>query len=206
MIHNLFPIPIGRYKLDRDLSANELSFVLNQDKYSNMGNQTSANKSILKSKELTKLRDFIETKLSEYFAEVHNPKNEINLKMTQSWANYTEKGEFHHKHSHPNSFVSGVFYVSADSAKDSIYFFKDTYEQIKFPPKEWNSWNSSSWWFEVGAGDLILFPSSLTHMVEEVKHEATRVSISFNTFPVGNLGDEIELTGLQLKDLSGTFR
>jgi hypothetical protein len=43
-------------------------------------------------------------------------------------------------------------------------------------------------------------------MVEEVKNEAPRVSISFNTFPVGNLGDEIELTGLQLKDLSGTFR
>ena len=206
MIHNLFPIPIGRYKLDRDLTAKELSFLVNQETRSNTGNLTSANNTILKDKELTKLRDFIETKVSEYFAEVYNPIHKVNLKITQSWTNYTKQGEYHHKHEHPNSFVSGVFYVKSEKAKDKIYFYRNGYQQIKFPPKEWNVWNSDSWWFDVGTCDLILFPSSLTHMVETVDHEQTRISLSFNTFPVGNVGDELSLTGLNLGELDGAFR
>ena len=62
-----------------------------------------------------------------------------------------------------------------------------------------NVYNSDSWWFEVGAGDLMLFPSSLTHMVETVQGE-DRVSLAFNTFPVGYVGDESSLTALHLKE------
>ena len=171
-----------------------------------MGNTTSKDNTILKNKELTKLRDFLETSISEYFKTVYNPKHQVNLKITQSWTNYTENGQYHHKHAHPNSFVSGVFYVQANKEKDKIYFYRDGYQQIKFPPSEWNVWNSESWWFEVGTGDLILFPSSLTHMVETVQHDQTRISLSFNTFPVGQVGDEMNLTGLSLGELDGAFR
>lgn len=202
-IHNLFPVPVGIYKLDRDLTTKELSFFKNQETRPNMGNTTSVNNTLLKAKELTKLREWIETSLSDYFANIYNPKHLVNLKITQSWTNYTEKGQYHHKHSHPNSFVSGVFYIQADRSEDKIYFYKDKYEQIKFPPKEWNVWNSESWWFEAGAGDLILFPSSLTHMVETVRHEQTRISMSFNTFPVGIVGEEMDLTGLKLETAQG---
>ena len=206
MIHNLFPIPVGRYELGRDLTSKELSFLKNQETRPNMGNVTSANKTLLKSKELTQLRDFIETKVSDYFTEVYNPKHKVNLKITQSWTNYTEQGQYHHKHEHPNSFVSGVFYVQSDKVKDKIYFYRNGYQQIKLPPNEWNVWNSDSWWFDVGTCDLILFPSSLTHMVETVDHEQTRISLSFNTFPIGNVGEEMDLTGLQLSELNGEFR
>jgi uncharacterized protein (TIGR02466 family) len=206
MIHNLFPIPVGRYELGRDLTSKELSFLKNQETRPNMGNVTSANKTLLKSKELTQLRDFIETKVSEYFTTVYSPKHKVNLKITQSWTNYTEQGQYHHKHEHPNSFISGVFYVQSDKVKDKIYFYRNGYQQIKLPPNEWNVWNSDSWWFDVGTCDLILFPSSLTHMVETVDHEQTRISLSFNTFPVGNVGEEMDLTGLQLSELNGEFR
>lgn len=205
-LHNLFPTPVGLYALGRDLTTQELSFLKKQETRSNSGNTTSADNTILKAKELTKLRDFIETSVSDYFKTVYNPKHNVNLKITQSWTNYTEKGQYHHKHAHPNSFVSGVFYVQADKTQDRIYFYKDRFEQIKFPPSEWNVWNSESWWFEVGTGDLILFPSSLTHMVETVQHDQTRISLSFNTFPVGQVGDEMDLTGLQLGELDGAFR
>lgn len=202
-IHNLFPTPIGMYKLDRDLTAKEFSFLKNQETRPNNGNTTSTDNTILKAKELTKFRDFIETSVSDYFKTVHNPKHDVNLKITQSWVNYTEKGQYHHKHAHPNSFVSGVFYVQADKTKDKIYFYRDGYQQIKFPPNDWNAWNSESWWFEVGTGDLILFPSGLTHMVETVQHDQTRISMSFNTFPVGVVGEEMDLTGLKLETAQG---
>jgi len=205
-MHNLFPIPVGLYELGRDLTEKELSFLKNQKTRPNNGNTTSVDNTILKARALTQLRDFIETSVSDYFKTVHNPKHKVNLKITQSWTNYTEKNQYHHKHAHPNSFVSGVFYIQADKTKDKIYFYRDSYQQIKFPPQEWNVWNSESWWFEVGTGNLILFPSSLTHMVETVQHDQTRISLSFNTFPVGHVGEEMDLTGLRLGELDGAFR
>ncbi len=206
MLHNLFPQPVGIYKIDRDLTEEELSFIKGQETRKNTGNRTSVAHTVLRDRAMTKLRDFIETSVSDYFTTVHNPKHKVNLRITQSWFNYTEPGEWHHRHSHPNSFVSGVFYPQANRETDRIYFYRDAYQQIKLPPENWNVWNSESWWFEVGTGDLVLFPSSLQHMVETVQGDQTRISLSFNTFPVGNVGDEVSLTGLQVGELDGTFR
>lgn len=198
MIHNLFPTPIGRYSLDRDLTSDELLFLKNQETCSNMGNTHSINNTLLKSKKLNQLKNFIEDKVLEYFQTIYNPKQKVNLQITQSWTNYTTKDQYHHKHAHPNSFISGVFYIQANNETDRIHFFHEKYEQIKITPTEWNLWNSESWWFEVGTGDLILFPSSLSHMVQTVKTEDTRISLAFNTFPFGQLGDDKKLTGLNL--------
>ena len=197
-IHNLFPLPIGFFRLGRDLTKTELDYILGQDKYPNQGNITSSNRTILKDKELTDIRDFIEDAMLEYFKTVHDPKGDVALYVTQSWANYTDPGQYHHKHAHPNSFISGVFYPQADRSVDKIYFYKSGYERIKVQPATWNHWNSESWWFEVGAGDLILFPSHLEHMVETKVGNDTRVSIAFNTFLKGHIGVDESLTGLQL--------
>jgi len=206
VLHNLFPTPVGIYKLDRDLTEKEIDFIKGQETRPNMGNTTSVNNTLLRHKQMTKLRDFIETSVADYFTTVYNPKHKVNLKITQSWSNYTEPGQWHHKHEHPNSFVSGVFYPQANRETDKIYFYRSGFQQIKFPPENWNVYNSESWWFEVGTGDLILFPSSLTHMVETVQGDQTRISLSFNTFPVGNIGEEVSLTGLQIGELDGAFR
>jgi uncharacterized protein (TIGR02466 family) len=205
-IHNLFPQPVGMYKLERHLTEKEITFIKNQETCPNMGNVTSINNVVLRDTALTKLRDFIESSVSNYFTAVYNPKHKVNIRITQSWINYTEPGQWHHKHAHPNSFVSGVFYPQANKEIDKIYFYKDGFQQIKLSPENWNTWNSESWWFNVGTGDLVLFPSSLTHMVETVQGEQTRISLSFNTFLVGNIGEEVDLTGLQIGELDGTLR
>lgn len=205
-MHNLFPQPVGIYKLERDLTAKEVSFIRGQKTRPNMGNTTSVDNTLLRNKELTKLRDFIETSVADYFAQVHNPKHKVSLRITQSWANYTEPGQWHHRHDHSNSFVSGVFYPQANRETDKIYFYRSGFQQIKFPPENWNIYNSESWWFEVGTGDLILFPSSLEHMVETVQGDQTRISLSFNTFPVGNIGDEVSLTKLNIGEDHGSLR
>lgn len=206
VIQNLFPIPVGFYKLDRDLTTKELSFIKGQKTRSNTGNTTSVDNVILRNKSMTKLRDFVETSIADYFKSVHNPKHNVNLRITQSWCNYTEPGQYHHKHAHPNSFVSGVFYPQANKETDKIYFYRSGFQMIKFPPENWNVYNSDSWWFEVGQGDLILFPSSLEHMVETVKGDQTRISLAFNTFPVGNIGEELGLTQLTIGEEDGALR
>ena len=46
----------------------------------------------------------------------------IKIYITQSWLNYTNFKQYHHAHSHNNSFVSGVFYLKADKNFDFISF------------------------------------------------------------------------------------
>lgn len=197
-INNLFPTAVGFSKLDRDLTENEREFILNQVRYANEGNTTSENRKILKSVEMTDIREFIEDAMLDYFKSVYAPKFDVTPYITQSWANFTEPGQYHHKHSHPNSIISGVFYPQADRETDKIYFYKDGYERIKLPAGEYNPYNSESWWYETGTGDLIIFPSHLTHMVHTKQGKDTRISISFNTFVKGYIGSDESLTGLHL--------
>jgi len=193
-IHNLFPLPVAFF--NRLVTDEEVVFVKGLETRPNTGNTTSTNNFVLKS--MTPLRSWIEDCVSDYFKATTAPKHDVNLKITQSWVNYSDPGQYHHKHAHPNSFVSGVYYLQTNP-DDRIYFYKDQYQQIKFPTDDWNAYNSESWWFEADAGKLILFPSSLTHMVPTVQGDVTRISLSFNTFPFGIVGEEMDLTGLKLE-------
>jgi len=195
---NLFPTPIGSFKLNRALNDAELAFIINQDKTPNEGNTTSANTTVLECPELSELSEFIHTCVDAYFDEVYRPLYDVKLRITQSWLNYSEPGQYHHKHNHGSSIVSGCFYPHAEEGVDKIYFYKDGYQMLPITPRDYNVYNSSSWWIPVATGDLILFPSSLTHMVERVVAQETRISLSFNTFPVGYVGDDKKLTGLHL--------
>ena len=197
--YTLFPTPVAKFELGRDYSAEEMEFVGSQPTHNNMGNTTSDERYVLRHDTMANLREFVENSVAEYLKSIYAPKNEVSMRLTQSWLNYTKPGQFHHKHAHPNSFISGVLYMKAARQRDRIYFYKDGYKQISLPTDNYNLYNSESWWFEVGTGDLLLFPSSLTHMVETVQ-EDERISLSFNTFPVGYVGDESSLTALHLKE------
>jgi len=196
--HHLFPTPVSFFNLGRELTDEESDFLLNQEEKPNSGNTTSKERKLLESDKLAELRGFVELSLDKYLKEILSPKQNVGLRITQSWVNYTKPGQFHHKHAHPNSLISGVFYVKANKETDRIYFYKDGYQQIKLPVDQWNLFNSESWWLPIGTGELILFPSHFTHMVEAVKGDDMRVSMSFNTFPTGHIGDDDNLTGLEL--------
>jgi uncharacterized protein (TIGR02466 family) len=197
-IMTLFPTALGLFELGRDFTEEELAFIKGQEVTQNMGNTTSADKNMLDREKLKGLREFVEESIASYFAEVYAPIQETSLRITQSWCNYTEPGQFHHKHAHPNSFISGVMYPQANRDTDKIYFYKDGWQQLKTSTENWNLFNSDSWWMEAYTGRLFIFPSHLTHMVETVQGTNTRISLSFNTFPIGDFGDASSLTGLDL--------
>jgi uncharacterized protein (TIGR02466 family) len=198
IIENLYPTPIGFFKYEDGLTEAQTTFMVEQEQRPNDGNTSSVDRYLLKQKKLANLTTYIEKCVHEYLMATICPKNDVRLRITQSWLNWTKPGQFHHKHAHPNSLISGCFYVNANKETDKIFFYKDGYHRIKFPPVEWNSYNSESWWYPVGTGDIVLFPSELTHMVQPVGGEDTRISLAFNTFPVGHIGDEDELTALYL--------
>jgi hypothetical protein len=56
--------------------------------------------------------------------------------------------------------------------------------------------NAESWFFPVGTYDILLFPSHLEHMVEQTTSDEERVSLSFNTFLKGSVGEQLALTEL----------
>jgi hypothetical protein len=94
--------------------------------------------------------------------------------------------------------VSGVFYVDADPDLDKIKFLKREHSTITVPTNDYNLFNSSSWWFSVRTGQIIMFPSETTHTVDNKQGENIRTSLAFNVFVKGTLGDKRELTELLL--------
>ena len=135
------------------------------------------------------------------FTKIISPKENVKLYITQSWLNYTEPNQFHHRHEHPNLFVFGVFYFDSDKDNDMIKFFhpqKYVPIWVDVEQNKYNIYNSTSWWFPVETGQLIMFPSSTTHQVDVKKGNNTRISLAFNTFYKGTLGTNGTLTELIL--------
>lgn len=199
-INGIFPTPIYMSKLDRELTKKELNFVEKSklDFYKNEGNITSNDNYILNQKVFSSLKEDLYLRVQDYFNKVLSTTDAVKPFITQSWLNYTETNQYHHKHEHPNSLVSGVFYVNCHEQFDKIKFFRNDYQTIKPEIKDWNLYNSESWWFTVKTGDIILFPSSLTHMVETKEGDNTRISLAFNVFIKGTIGNNKNLTELIL--------
>jgi uncharacterized protein (TIGR02466 family) len=200
-IVGIFPTPIYITNLNRNFSKKEIDFINKTkfDTYKNEGNTTSKNTYILNDLIFKKLKQEINLTIKDYFNKIIVTKNNITPYITQSWLNYTETNQHHHKHEHPNSFLSGVLYINAVKEYDKIFFYKkDNYRMINPVVEQWNVYNSNLWWFPVETGQLILFPSSLTHSVETKKGNNTRISLAFNTFVKGAIGNNMELTELML--------
>jgi hypothetical protein len=125
-INGIFPTPIYMSKLDRELTKKELSFVDKSklDHYKNDGNITSNDNYILNQKVFSSLKEDLYLRVEDYFKKVLSYTDAVTPYITQSWLNYTETNQYHHKHQHPNSLVSGVFYVNCHEEFDKIKFFK----------------------------------------------------------------------------------
>jgi uncharacterized protein (TIGR02466 family) len=199
VIHGIFPTPLIFTNIEREFTKEELEFFDEQSKttFKNEGNVTSLDNYLMRHDPMTTIKQEITSALQLYLDEVVKPKDDVKPYITQSWLNYTDENQYHHKHAHPNSFLSGVMYVNADPEKDKITFFNDSvYKQIKLFPKEWNLYNAESWYFTVKPGDIVIFPSSLIHMVEQKAGNNIRTSLAFNSFLRGAIGDKQSLTEL----------
>ncbi len=198
-VTGIFPVPIYQTILNREISTEEKNFFNKLERTKNSYNYNSKNNYVLDEEPLSTLKKELFLRVEDYFQKIITPKTNVLPYITQSWVNWTKKGEEHHKHAHSNSLFSGVFYIDADEEYDSIKFFKrHTYESLSIEPYEYHLFNSESWTFKVKTGDIILFPSSLGHLVESKIGDNLRTSLSFNTFIRGTIGVDVELTELKL--------
>tara|TARA_R100001463_G_scaffold53950_2_gene104956 strand:+ start:1209 stop:1832 length:624 start_codon:yes stop_codon:yes gene_type:complete len=202
-IHGLFPVPVYITDIGREFTKKELQFIKDQKNYcqNNLGNIHTKDNYILNRPELKYIKNFIEEVCQSYLDNIICPKGDVKIYVTQSWLNYTEENQYHHKHEHPNSFASGVFYIDSDKETDSIKFFNPmSYKQIspEINENKYNPYNSGSWFFPVETGKIIMFPSSTTHQVDNKKGSNTRISLAFNTFLKGKIGPNNDLAELIL--------
>lgn len=200
-INNLFPTPVGAGAINKKLSAKEIKFLVGQPMRHNIHNLVSENNYILESQELSGLRKELLEIARTYFKIVYAPQDGVDIYITQSWVNITKPEQAHHIHAHQNSFLSGVFYV--DTAEtDIIKFHRDSPSissvALNLEPTEWNPYNSKSWWYPTPTGGVFIFPSGLIHEVPPTTSGKDRVSLAFNMFLKGRLGNSAKLSELML--------
>ena len=215
MIEQIFGSPIKVVHIGRELSIVEnyetdyyydkvQENLGNVRTEKNLGNKITEDRWILDSGAFPDIKTFCEAEVKKFFDETWAPDYDQNpdleLYITQSWLTYTEPGGFHQPHEHPNSLISGVFYLNANPNTDSLTFYmKNRYNPIEFISKKVTPWNSKVASFPAKTGQLIMFPSHLTHVVEETTSEVTRSSLAFNTFVRGTIGNTDRLSRITIK-------
>ena len=118
------------------------------------------------------LREFIEPYLM----------NEARFVCHALWGVSYSKGDHTVFHDHFPSLLSFIYYVKADEDSAPLVFTDIDYE---LHPKE---------------NDLIIFPSYLKHSVPVNRDKEMRYSMAFNTFCSSVLGEEQNLTYVNIKE------
>jgi len=195
-LHLLFPTPI--------LVVETTSFfedhhkIIQEDYESNTDNINVSKDKFLLNK-FPQLKNWILDQVHQYAVNTMACDSKFNI--TQSWSILSNKNL--HFHQHPNSIISGAYYIDADNNSSEIKFLKPyIHGQIKWKT-DINLYKEQDWlWdgvsFKPKTGTLILFPSYLNHGVTTNNLESNRCVLSFNTWFKDSIGSIEELNFLQI--------
>ena len=102
--------------------------------------------------------------------------------ITACWATVLAHGAGHKLHSHPNNYLSGVYYVCTHAGADTINFHDPRRQTsvIRPPVVELTAENTDQVVIRVRDGTLLMFPSYLEHSVDANTSDGERISVSFN--------------------------
>ena len=104
----------------------------------------------------------------------------------EGWKNINEPGNFNIKHVHPEADFSGVLWIKVQENCGNILFetpnFFEKYQELHSYTDEFALKTNSymTYFFYPKEGKILIFPSSLSHQVEENKSDEDRISYSFN--------------------------
>ena len=106
----------------------------------------------------------------------------MQLIMRELWANVSCRYAYNNVHNHPNSLLSGVYYVQVEADCGNLSLFDPRKQAWVIQPdfSERNQMNSPVQTIGAEAGTLVIFPSWLEHGVNQNLSDADRISIAFN--------------------------
>lgn len=153
------------------------------------GGYTTKTQRILDESIFTEVKKEIEVLAKEYVTTQGHIVEEVSI--ASSWGNTLSHDEVVRPHSHPNSYVSGVFYLTAGAPLNFHNPLK-TEDLFTFRPVvEWDGNNPHTWQvvhLETQPGWCFFFPSQIKHHVDSNTSDY-RYSIAFNTVPTGEFGN-----------------
>jgi len=135
------------------------------------------------------LSEFIWNSVLEYVKFVGYSVNNLQtIRLGVVWANINSKYSYHEQHTHPNSYLSGVYYLKVPKNSGKINFIdpRNAMRSIELAPDQERTLTDPLVRnIEVDAqeGYLLLFPSWLGHEVQQNLSHDDRVSIAFNIIP-----------------------
>jgi len=113
---------------------------------------------------------------------------QLDWSVKEIWVNFLQTGGSQLVHTHANSFVSGVLYLTSSHSSANIVFhkslggtdftFRNQNTNVRYGPYNGSKWAMPA----INAGDLVLFPSYLLHEVP-INRGDRRVSVAFNAVP-----------------------
>jgi len=187
-VHSLFPTLVWEARLARDAYAPLNDAILRQlaalrggapDPPAGAGSQSSV--TLHRNEELAPLVAAIE-RLAKGVLEFLRIGECEAPRITGCWANVNAPGAAHRMHSHPNNFLSGVYYVQVPQGANTVNFHDPRPQAavLRPPVTELGAQNTDQVVVRVAAGTLLLFPAWLAHSVDPNASGETRVSVSFN--------------------------
>jgi hypothetical protein len=192
-VFGLFPTPVMRAPDTLGASLVE-GLVRHFSTLARSGNQASDNLShtaMLRPEDSPLLVDaavLITPKIVDMGALMFGERLEWSIK--EMWVNVLDTGGLQAPHTHANSFISGVVYLTPTHPQSQTVFmkpsggteflFKNEHEKVSPTPFNAERWVSPA----PGPGDLILFPSYLMHGVP-ANQGGRRITLSFNAMPGG---------------------
>lgn len=186
-ILDCFTVPIYQTKLDLNNKSiyNYCLSLQKKDKgrtLSNMGGWQSSNLNG-KHMPLNEMFEDIEHHLNIFVKKLHFNKS---VRIGNIWININGFKDFNITHTHPNSVLSGVYYVNTPEKCGNICFEHPALDNMlgyysNDNIEKYEKYNSSSYFYNSIAGKMYIFPSWLRHFVQpNLNKKEKRVSISFN--------------------------
>lgn len=190
-VRELFPTAVAYTQLPREFTEAELQLVKDQKVFTRQySNLMGTDLNILDKPEFQDIKSFIQEAIDKYMKEIEKTNQDVSIYLTQSWLNYTDASQQHPNHIHPNSYISGVLYMNVQEGLDSIMFHKPLSAiNLKVDHVELNRFTEEVHRFPVKTGLLVLFPSHLQHGVLTNAADHSRISLAFNTFLKGTIGN-----------------
>ena len=131
----------------------------------------------------SELEKQINTHVYKYCKNLGYDVHKNTLKMDTIWVNVMPPGAQHTAHIHPQSVISGTFYVDTPPASSAIKFEDPRLSfMMNAPSVSAKAHKDCQRFFSLNprAGDLVLFESWLRHEVPVNQSKRPRISISFN--------------------------
>lgn len=200
-IFNLTSVPVYQHTTSYVPTAVEMRTVKQFELQSNDFNYFSKDFNVLHHENLSTIKKIIDSHVLEYQQNVCGIEIQ-QFYVTDSWIAITPPGGKHIVHNHPNSLLSGVFYVDVpDQSSINFYVESQLFKNFKFcfDYAKLTAHNKQLVNIPVQQSDIVIFPSWVDHSVDTNNSDRERIIIGFNCFVQGNFGNDRYPTRLFLK-------